>query len=162
MGEYIKKSDKENLRLLNWDLSNLYYYIDFLKKSQDHYMNRKRLYNWTYSFRMQQLDEIKAKIPEVYQHINEVKTSIAEIKARMNKNKQPDSHYERRYNNEYNDLYNDEYSFINETNYDDYEYEYEEEVNECNTLGNTNKYLYGGGNPDDDDYRFNPATGTFE
>ena len=137
MGDYIKKSDKENLRLLNWDLSNLYYYIDVLKNSQHHYTTKKWLYNWTYSFRMQQLDEIKEKIPEVYQHINEVKASIAEIKKRMQTaHEKADKPTQKYYNssgyveddeinyNEYNmfdEYYNDNYN--NET----YNYVYEED-----------------------------------
>ena len=151
MGDYIKKSDKENLRLLNWDLSNLYYYLDILNKSQSHYNTKKWLYNWSYSFKVKQLDEIKEKIPEVYQHINEVKASIADIKARMNKNKLNNSEeYYDSYNESHNRLYYDEYYNENE-NEDEY---YDENTN--------NEYKYNNSKDDEDDYRYNPITGTFE
>jgi hypothetical protein len=168
---YVKKSDKEVLRNLNWDLSNLYFYIDYLNNSLDHYSNKKWLYNWTHSFRKKQIDEIRETIPEVYKHINEVKASIAQIKARMNKN--IEDHINRNlYNNDNNEYYNTYYNSYNETsNEDDYEYNYNtyddydndndnyyvEENIKYNEIDNNEE-----GENEGEDYRYNPETGAFE
>ncbi len=163
---YVKKSDKEVLRNLNWDLSNLYFYIDYLNNSLDHYSNKKWLYNWTYSFRKKQIDEIRETIPEVYKHINEVKASIAEIKARMNKNIE-DHTNKRLYSGDNNEYYNTYYNLYNEpSNEDEYEYndyDYNDGYYSEDDVGVYNEAVH---NKEDDneeeDYRYNPETGAFE
>ena len=162
---YVMKSDKEVLRNLNWDLSNLYFYIDYLNNSLDHYSNKKWLYNWTHSFRKKQIDEIRETIPEVYKHINEVKASIAEIKARMNKN--IEDHINKRLYSDNNDYYNTYYNSYNESfNEDEYEYneyDYNDGYYSEDDVGAYNEAV---NNKEDEnegeDYRYNPETGAFE
>lgn len=169
---YIKKSDKEVLRNLNWDLSNLYFYLDYLNNSLDHYNNKKWLYNWTPSFRKKQIDEIRERIPDLYKDINEVKASIAEMKRRMNKNTED---YINRHNNSYNNEYqtNLEYNDVEyddvyfEDNYNqDYTDNYDYYIQEDNYYAQEDipvkRVVNEVVDSDEDDYKYNPVTGAFE
>lgn len=160
---YIKKSDKEVLRNLNWDLSNLYYYLDYLNNSLDHYSNKKWLYNWTPAFRKRQIDEIRERIPDLYKDISEVKASIAEIKMRMNKNTEDYINRHSNYNNDYqNTLEYDDVYYEDNYNQEYNEYDYYEDDYYVQEDIPVNKVLNKVDDSDEEDYKYNPITGAFE
>jgi hypothetical protein len=105
----------EILEKLYQDFHLLQFELDYLNWSLQHYTGKK-YYNWDYGFKRQQLEEIRQRIPDVYEHIKEVKQSISSMGGKVP--------YVYNSLTEYDEDDNDD-----EYNYDDYCNEYEDYYN---------------------------------
>jgi hypothetical protein len=72
-------SEEENRKLtlitLNNDLNMLQFELSILNSSIHHYTS-KTYYEWDYGHKRAQLEEIRKRIPEIYEHMTEVKQTI--------------------------------------------------------------------------------------
>ena len=82
---------RQNLTKLYNDLELLYFELDFLNNSLWHY-TYKRQSNWERDFRLYQLEQIRDRIPQVNQFINEVKSDIQIEKSKLNNSYDYDSY----------------------------------------------------------------------
>ncbi len=177
--EFVRRSEiksRESIRRAYLDIDSLYRELDILNEQQTKYSNMFAFRGGLPPYEKQKrLTEIRERIPVVYEYINYYKDCIAyekseiirmcttygfEVNKKYNrdfseyvpKNNTTDntqSQYNNEYiNDEYNDdEYNDEYNDneYNDNEYDDSESEYGDVEEE-----------------QEEEYKFNPETGTFE
>jgi DNA repair exonuclease SbcCD ATPase subunit len=81
-------SEEENRQLtlikLNNDLNMLEFELSILNSSIHHYASKK-YYQWDCGHKREQLEEIRRRIPEIYEHMNEVKQTIRNLGGKIKK-----------------------------------------------------------------------------
>lgn len=81
-------SEEENRKLillrLNNDLNMLQFELNILNSMIHHYTS-KTYYQWDYGHKREQLEEIRKRIPEIYEHMNEVKQTIRSLGGKIKK-----------------------------------------------------------------------------